>query len=101
MAATINPSGNGSANVIRVTGVVGFGFVNVNVKVLVAPTATVDGVNAFVNVGGAATSNDAVEGLPVNPSAVVNSLVVLVFASPGQLWSTCVTFGTVSFGLTL
>ncbi len=40
----------GSANVMRDNKAVGFGFVNVNVNVVVAPSATVDFANAFVKV---------------------------------------------------
>jgi hypothetical protein len=82
VAATARPAGNGSANVIRDNGVVGFGFVNVNVNRVVPPTATVDGVNALVRVGGAVTgttASEAVAGVTETPpSAEVTSNTVFV-----------------------
>jgi hypothetical protein len=68
-AATDKPPGNGSANVIPDNATNGFGFVNVNVKVVVPPTPRVDGENALVNSGGRAgcTTSVAVAALPVPP----------------------------------
>ena len=78
-AATINPDGNGSEKVTPVSGVAAFGFVNVNVNVVVAPTRTGDGLNAFANDGGNATITDALAVLPVPPSVEVTAPLVLFF----------------------
>ena len=79
--ATINPSGNGSANVTRVSGVAGLGFVNVNVSVVVAPCGIDGAPNALVSVGGASTGaaitvTDAVAGtlVPNSVAATVTEL---------------------------
>jgi hypothetical protein len=47
-----NPEGMKSLNVASPTASDGLGFVNVKFNVVVAPTATVDGENALVSVGG-------------------------------------------------
>jgi hypothetical protein len=64
--------------VILDNGTVGFGFVNVNVNVVVAPTGTVDGANALVSLGGPITSSEALAAGALGASAVVSVLVVLV-----------------------
>jgi hypothetical protein len=83
--ATATPDGNGSANVIRDNGVVGFGFVNLNVIRVTVPTRTVDGTNSLVSVGGnvdvPTTVNDAVAPAALEPWSVVSTLVAL-FLTP-------------------
>jgi hypothetical protein len=79
VGATINPNGSGSENVTPVNGVVVFGFVNVNVNTVVAPTRTGDGPNAFANDGGNATITDAFAVFPVPPSVEVTAPLVLSF----------------------
>ena len=79
LAATDRPPGNGSANVMRDNAIVGFGFVNVNVNLVVPPTTIVDGENAFVSVGGTTTTvREAVAALPVPPSVELTLPVVFV-----------------------
>jgi hypothetical protein len=50
--ATTNPVGSVSVNAALVRALL-FGFVSVNVRLVVVPTVTVDAPNAFANVGGA------------------------------------------------
>jgi hypothetical protein len=79
VGATLNPDGSGSANVTPVNGVVVFGFVNVNVNVVFAPTRTGDGLKAFASDGGNATMTDSFAVLPVPPSVEVTAPLVLFF----------------------
>jgi hypothetical protein len=83
--ATITPGGNGSANVMRDNGAVGFGFVNLNVTRVTVPTRTVDGTNSLVSVGGnvdaPTTVNDAFAPAALDPWSVVSTLLAL-FLTP-------------------
>jgi hypothetical protein len=79
-AATDKPGGNGSANVIRDNGTIGFGFVNVNVNLVVSPTLTFAGENDLVSVDGwFNTSSVATAGAPGPVSFEVTGPVELTF----------------------
>jgi hypothetical protein len=78
--ATVNPAGSVSVNPTPVSTVAAFGFVIVNVRVVVPPSGMVAAPNALLIVGGLTTVKTAVLlGEPVPPSTESTPLVVLLF----------------------
>lgn len=78
--ATVIPAGNVSVKLIPVSPSDEFGFVIVNVKLVVPPTVTADAPNDFDSVGGEATVTVAVLlVVPVPPLVEVTAPVVLFF----------------------
>jgi hypothetical protein len=78
---TVIPAGNVSVNAIPVRPSAEFGFVMLNVRLLVAPSSTLDGLNDFMIVGAVATVTDADAALPIPPLAEP-TLVVMLFFTP-------------------
>jgi hypothetical protein len=82
--ATVMPVGSVSVNPIpeRETGL-GLGFVTVKVKVALEFNGPLGALNAFVTVGGPATSSDAVPGVELPP--FVEVATTLLFFWPGAV----------------
>jgi hypothetical protein len=78
--ATVTPAGNVSVKLIPVRFCEAFGFVMVNVRLVVPPSSTLEAPNALLIVGAAATVNVAVLlVVPVPPLVDVTAPVVLFF----------------------
>jgi hypothetical protein len=75
--ATTTPAGKLSVNPIPVSATFVFGLAMLKVKVLVAPTRIVVGLNALLMVGGVATVRVAVAAAPLPPSVELTGPVLL------------------------